>query len=243
MLTILGDYLARIGPGIAVGVAFLALLPRTVVEWRIVTYILLFVLVRDAMTPLGMWSLHSGALTLRLPSDSCLLVVLGFSSAGFVAIVHAVEPELRPFVVWRKGSAVGVFAIGVAGALAVAALPFTIHRTVTTEVLPAVPRSSWPALLVMALLGNLLEEYLFRGLVQGYLEKHVTQLRAAVLSGVAFGMFHMFLALTVTAVGVPLLLFAIYEGVLAGFVRMRHGVVASTLTHGGAIFLIATGIA
>src|SRR5437762_456144 len=104
MASILLDYLARIAPGVVLGAAFLTLLPRRAVEWRIVTYILLFVLARDTMTPLGMWSLHARAGTLRLPADPWLLVVLGLASASMVALIHAVEPELRPLVIWRKGS-------------------------------------------------------------------------------------------------------------------------------------------
>ncbi|MEZ0227420.1 MAG: lysostaphin resistance A-like protein [Planctomycetota bacterium] len=238
-MAVLSDYLVRIAPGIAVGAAFLALLPRRAVELRIVTYILLFVLARDAMTPLGMWSVD--ATTLRLPHDGGLLVALGLLSAGCVALIHLVEPELRPLVVWRKGSPIAALAVGAGGALAVAALPFAYHRATTTVALPAVQPSPLVPLAFMALLGNLLEEYLFRGLLQGSLEKQVTPARAALLSGVAFGLFHMFLALTVTSVGAPLLVFTVYEGVIAGFVRMRHGVLAAALAHGGGIFLIASG--
>jgi len=111
---------------------------------------------------------------------------------------------------------------------------------------PRLPRSNVArfavSLLFMALVGNLYEEYLFRGLVQGYLERDVTPLRAALLSGLAFGVFHASLACVVTTGGAPLLVFTVYEGVLAGLVRARHGVLAATLTHGGGIFLIASGL-
>ena len=98
-----------------------------------------------------------------------------------------------------------------------------------------------PPLLLMALFGNLLEEVLFRGYFQGYLEKHVTPLRAALGSGVFFAVCHTFLATTVTALGAPILVFTLFEGTIAGLVRMRMGVLPAALAHGGAIFLLASG--
>ena len=50
------------------------------------------------------------------------------------------------------------------------------------------------------------------------------------------------LALTVTDVGYPLLLFALYEGVIAGLVAMKYGVIPAALTHGLAIFIISSGL-
>ena len=47
---------------------------------------------------------------------------------------------------------------------------------------------------------------------------------------------------TVTGVGYPLLLFTLWEGMIAGIVGARGGVLPSTLTHGGAIFLLSSGL-
>lgn len=74
--------------------------------------------------------------------------------------------------------------------------------------------------------------------MQGYLEQHVTPLRAALGSGVAFAACHGFLALSVTQLGWPVLLFTLIEGLACALVRMRYGVLAATLTHGAAILLI-----
>lgn len=80
---------------------------------------------------------------------------------------------------------------------------------------------------------------LFRGYLQGYLEQHVAPLRAALASGVAFAACHAFLALSVTQLGWPVLLFTLVEGLACALVRMRYGVLAATLTHGTAILLVA----
>lgn len=94
----------------------------------------------------------------------------------------------------------------------------------------------------MTFFGNFLEETLFRGLFYGHMERLSTPLRAALLSGVLFAFAHVFLAFTVTDAGLPLLLFCLWEGTICGLVRMRWGLVAATLAHGGAIFLLSAGL-
>ena len=99
-----------------------------------------------------------------------------------------------------------------------------------------------PALLVFAVLGNLLEEALFRGYVYGYLAQQMTPIRAGISSGVVFAFCHIFLAITVTEVGYPLLVFTLWEGMIAGIVGAKCGVMPATLTHGGAIFFLSSGL-
>jgi hypothetical protein len=54
------NYLARVAPGVLLTVAVLVLTKRSP-GLRIVTYLSLFVLLRDAMTPLGLWSFGNQA--------------------------------------------------------------------------------------------------------------------------------------------------------------------------------------
>ena len=56
-----------------------------------------------------------------------------------------------------------------------------------------------------------------------------------------FAFCHVYLAMTVTGVGYPLLVFTLWEGVIAGLVG-ANGVLPSTVTHGGAIFLLSSGL-
>ena len=72
-----------------------------------------------------------------------------------------------------------------------------------------------------------LEEVLFRGFLQGHLEHLTSALRAALISAIAFAACHSFLALSVTEVGWPILLFTQVEGLVCAFVRMRYGVSAA----------------
>jgi hypothetical protein len=63
-----------------------------------------------------------------------------------------------------------------------------------------------------------------------------------VQSGLVFALCHVFLATTVSSVGVPLLLFTLWEGIIAGIVGEKYGVLPATITHGGAIFLLSSGL-
>jgi membrane protease YdiL (CAAX protease family) len=99
-----------------------------------------------------------------------------------------------------------------------------------------------PVLLLFSLAGNLAEEVLFRGFLQGRLERDAGPVRAAVLSAVLFAACHAFLASTVTDVGWPLPAFTLYEGLICAFLRLRGGVIPAALAHGTAIFLLASGL-
>jgi membrane protease YdiL (CAAX protease family) len=238
-------YTLRLLPGLALGGAFLALLPRARVELRLATWVLLFILMRDAMTPLGLWRFgDEGGFWLRMSQDTGLLLCMGGLAAGLVGVMNRMDPALARAVVWRERGWLETLALGVLGALVVALPLWARSRGVPlAERGGPVPTTVLPALLVFCLLGNLYEEVLFRGYLQGVLEPGVGAVRAALLSGVGFALCHVFLASTVTGVGAPLLLFTLWEGTLAGLVRARAGVLASTLLHGGAIFLLASGLA
>ena len=65
--------------------------------------------------------------------------------------------------------------------------------------------------------------------------------RAALVSGLLFGLCHAFLATTVTQVGAPIVVFTVIEGVVAGLVYCRAGLLGASLAHGLAIFALAAG--
>ena len=234
-----GAYLWRLAPGLTVFLALLAVLPRRALFPRLVVYILSFVLFRDTMTPFRYWSFSpEGAI--RFAESPGLLFLLAGMSVGFIGMIQGLEPEMRELVKWRLGSALEVF-WGLAGALVIAA-PVWAFQHVMGFTSPAVSARVLPALLTLCLLGNLLEEYLFRGILQGWLETLTTPTRAALGSGLFFAAFHASLAIAVTAVGLPIVFFVVWEGLLCAFLRRRGGVLPAALAHGGALFLLTAGI-
>ena len=132
--------------------------------------------------------------------------------------------------------------IGAGAAIAVA-LPFMIpYFSVPLEDRGgSVHFGLWIVLLVFALCGNLLEEVLFRGMFQEYMHKYVKPLHAIVLSGLLFAVGHTFLAITVTDLGLLVLVFTLVEGLMCAFINYRYGLLPATVTHGLAIFLLAVG--
>jgi membrane protease YdiL (CAAX protease family) len=224
------------------GLLFLFLIPRALIEWRIVTYVLLFILLRDLMTPLGLWEIDVPNGTLRLPGHVSLLLALGILTGGCVVAINRFEPKLAELIVWSKDGILRSLLVGALGMFMTSLLPLVFHLIVrSARRVPPSP-SMMLALLFFAFVGNLLEEVLFRGYFQGYLERRTTPLRAALLSGVFFALCHIYLSATVTSAGIIVLLFTLYEGMIAAVVRMRSGVLAASLSHGGAIFLIASSL-
>lgn len=90
--------------------------------------------------------------------------------------------------------------------------------------------------------GNFLEELIFRGFLQSYLAKHMKSIRAALLSGLLFAVAHIFLASTVTNVGLPLLAFVAIEGLACAFVYRKYGLISAAIVHGLVIFLSAAAL-
>lgn len=234
-LAVLLDYTLYLLPGLVLFGLWFALTPKTQTALRIVILLLAFVLMRDAMTPLGMWSLN-GNLRIGFLTNPFALAMLGISSLGLVAVLARFLPDLWQLVVLFKGQRLTGLALGFAVGCLIG-LPLRFYPSATT-VMPG--GGSWLFGMTVLVYGaNALEEVLFRGFLQGYLERHVSVLHAALIGGMAFSALHAFLALSVTQLGWPVLLFTLIEGLACGFVRMRCGVVASTATHGTAIWLIA----
>jgi membrane protease YdiL (CAAX protease family) len=234
-------YALRVWPGLAMLTFLLILLPTRAAELRLVAYLFAFVLARDVMTPIGLWSI-SGDLSLRFAPDPVSLATLGLSSAALSALILRVEPGLASLVVWWRGPRQRAVIAGIAIAL-LGALPVHLGYILSGPHREAPPLRELPALALLALLGNFLEELLFRGFLQGLVEQHVGARRAILISGTFFAACHTFLALSVTSIGWPVLLFTLYEGTLAAWVRTRFGLIAATLTHGGLIFLLSSGLA
>ncbi len=246
-LTGLLGYFLLLIPGLSLFALLLALTRRTSRAHRIWLYILAFILIRDLMTPQGLWTLGSDPVFwIRFAADGPLLALLAAGSLGMAAGLHLFErrytaaPGRSPFPWFRHGRIQPLLA-GILGALAVSAPVLLLHA----GILPGerggpFPLTLAPALLAVALAGNLLEELLFRGyLQQDLLDQGLSPLQAALASGIAFGFAHSFLAFTVTSAGLPLLLFALWEGIICGLLRMRWGLTAAVLTHGLAVWLIA----
>lgn len=238
------EYSLRVTPGLVLLVAVWLLVRGPALAARIAILVAGFILLRDAMTPLGFWSFGgSGAgLWVRFADDGALLLVLGAMSALIVLLLHRCAPGLRTLVRWGRVDVRSV-GLGLAGAAVVVA-PFALaYRFVPIEERGGeVALTLLPALLVFALFGNFLEEVLFRGYLQGLLARSHGPVRTVLASGTFFAAGHIFLASTVTAVGVPLLLFTLIEGLVCAEVARRRGVIASTVTHGVAIFALASGL-
>lgn len=241
--SVLWEYAVRILPGVGVGAVVLATRPRPIA--RVGVYVLLFVLLRDAMTPVGLWSLGSeGFFWLRIYPSPLFMILFGIVTLSATFGIYLLDEEQRRLVRWFDGPSPALGGLlGLAAALVVVAPLFVVYRTVPiAERGGQVAASLLLPLAVFALLGNLFEEWLFRGYVLGYLAERRSRLSAGIVSGIVFAFCHVFLATTVTDVGLPLLIFTLWEGVLAGLIGAKFGVIPATVTHGGAVFLLASGL-
>ena len=179
-LETLSIYLARIAPGLILGTMML-FLARREPRLRIVLYLAIFILLRDAMTPLGLWSFgRQGFFWIRLHNDPWFLVLFGVGCLGLSLGVYYLDRENQSLFQWTRGRLPSGLLWGVGGAVIVVAPFVAIYRHTAIESRGGpVPIQNIPAILVFAMLGNLLEEALFRGCVYGRLAQKMAPSRQA----------------------------------------------------------------
>lgn len=238
------DYFMRIAPGfVLIILVFVSIKPNS--TFRVVIYILSFILMRDALTPLNLWSLgtEKGFFWMRINNDPLFLIIFGVLSLLVVIALYAFDKENRKHLIWfQNGKIKGLF-WGIAGCILVVSPFFALYRDIDVNNRGGmVENSLLIPLLIFAILGNLLEESLFRGYALGLLKKSQKPVIAGINSGILFATCHVFLAITVTSTGAPPLIFALWEGIIAGLVASKYGVIPATLTHGGAVFLLCSGL-
>lgn len=240
------EYTIRILPGCLLLTIIYLLIPKNKATiFRISLLIMGFILVRDTMTPMGFWQLGltEQALWVRFIHDHFILLGLGIVSILLtVGIVYA-NPEMKSFLKWNGDSTIKSILAGIVGSFLVI-FPFLLMYSFVdlSERGGEMAISLLFPLLFMALAGNFMEEVLFRGYLQGYFEEITGTYQAALLSGLMFAAGHVFLATSVTDLGWPILVFTLYEGLICAFVRIKYGIIGSTLTHGLTIFLLSSGI-
>jgi uncharacterized protein len=241
-LSALGSYLMKLTPGFLLMFLLLFLGGRNNQGLRIFLYLLGFILMRDLMTPFRFWTFGSGPVFwIRFAADGALLAVLALASLGMSALVLINERRAGNKPMWFKAGAGKGTMAGLLGALAVTLPLLMAYRGILQgERGGAFPASLVPLVFFLGLSGNLLEELLFRGYLHPWLEKSgLSGFRAALSSGLLFGLCHVFLAYTVTTVGWPLVVFATWEGILCGFIHRKYGLAPAVLTHGLAVSLLA----
>lgn len=241
-MELLFEFTLRLLPGILLIGILVALIPKEFLLFRILMLIFGFILMRDAMTPVGLWEfgVTDNAMWLRFIDSGFILLVLAVTSVlAVVGIVKWLKVELSWFHTQEKVQAILIAII----AAVIVVVPFIIpyFSMPLEERGGSVHWSLWFILLIFALCGNLLEEVLFRGMFQAYIHKKVRPWRAIVLSGFLFAVGHTFLAITVTDLGVLVLLFTLVEGLVCALIYHRYGLLPATVTHGFAIFLLAVG--
>jgi uncharacterized protein len=191
-----------------------------------------------------LWHIETqGSFYIRLPNDPIELRLLAVSSALIVSISVWHEKELSKNIRWIRTSLISEVVAGVIGSLVIS-LPILAFVGGTSPAGSPTVDVAAIDLLMFSIIGNLYEELLFRGFMQTYLTKcsDVGDDRAVFISGVTFAFCHCSLATATTDTGAPLLIFCLFEGLIAAKLYSIYGLIAAAVAHGGAIFLLSGGL-
>jgi hypothetical protein len=118
-------YILAVAPSAATLVGLGALLPQSLTGARVMLHLATFIMLRDAMTPHGLWSIEAGwgpLVTIRLLASVPGLLALAAMTATLIAALLRYEP-LTYDIAWRKPgiSALRTAVAGMAGATVIAA--------------------------------------------------------------------------------------------------------------------------
>lgn len=234
---------------VLVVVLYALLRGRQALPLRIMVVVIGFLIIRDTLILFHVWSygLGNGWLPYVRFVDEPLLVT-GFAVATVLttAFLVFVERDGRSLLFWgrlgAKGIRTGVL-WGLGGGVLIAGVLAVLYQFMPlAERGGLVPeRMLWP-LIAVAIFGNLTEDVLVRGYFQGYVGTFLSPVRAAVASGLFYCFCHLFIALQITDFGVPLLIFALFDGLVCAFVRMKAGLIPAAVSHGMGIVVLATGL-
>lgn len=234
------SYLAMALPSLCLAGVALALLPKAQTAFRLAILIFLFVLLRDALVPAGLWQI-TNSLEIRFAPFPGILWIIAIASAAIALsiryLLEAPNPVLLKTKFWKSILA------GIVGGVLVFFPVFILNRAGLGA--STLPKPSGmlliSSLLSICLLGNFFEEILFRGYLQEFVARNgLGKCRAAVFSAVMFSFCHIFLAFTVTKAGIPVLIFTLYEGLICAFLSTQFGLLTAVLAHGLGIFWIVT---
>lgn len=113
-LQVMLEYAVRVAPGMGVGVLFCSFLPHKLEIVRVLAYIFIFVLLRDTMTPLQLWTIRAsfseGMFWIRMHRDPLILSMFGASSLILCAVISKFHSHCYPLggnsvLVWKcKGT-------------------------------------------------------------------------------------------------------------------------------------------
>lgn len=110
-LVILINYASHVAPGLVLFGVWFALTPRALTAMRILILLAAFVLMRDAMTPLGLWVL-SREVQVAFSANAFVLAVLGGLSVLLIMLLARIAPQLWRLVRWTIGNPVVGLGVG-----------------------------------------------------------------------------------------------------------------------------------
>ncbi|MDO5634554.1 MAG: CPBP family intramembrane metalloprotease [Micrococcus sp.] len=200
---------------------------------------------------------HPRVMVLHVPlsAEPTTLLVLTLASALAALAVALVLRSRQRSVSWTGGTPLLAIALGLLGA-AVLCVPGAlllggVERLATylgIEPLDHIVATSATGLLTLVPLALLclaaaaVPEVLFRGFLQAELEGHGPVWRAVLANAALYSSAYGVLALVVLATGWVPLAFTFAVGLVCALVSLRGGVLAATLAHGGAVFVLVSGL-
>jgi|GEM_PF-6226918 len=224
-------------PFLLVMLLLYVIVARKKVVWKIVIFIISFIIIETVLLYKQLWWLQGkqSKLEIEFTSDGWILFTL--SLIGLLIVVGFIlfQVKLNRYVIWTNKNIFKSFMYGSIGAI-VLTIPIILLNIHTFGEVPFDGNLSLLiSIILFIVVGKSIEELIFRGYLQGYLDRLYSPFMSGFIATAIYSLLH-FVILSLTREHYLLATIqSIYIGIICSYLRYRFGILASTLANALAI--------
>lgn len=207
------------------------------IVWKIVIFIASFVIIEIMFLYKQLWWLQGEhrRLDIEFTSDGWILFTL--SLIGLLIVVGCIlfQVKLNRYVIWVGSSIFISVMYGSIGAI-ILIIPVLLLNLHTFGEVPFDGNVTLLiSIILFILVGKAIEELIFRGYLQGYLDRLYSPFMSAFITTAIYSLLHLLILILLKEHYLLASMQSIYIGIVCSFLRYHYGIMASTLANALAI--------
>ncbi|MCR8659053.1 CPBP family glutamic-type intramembrane protease [Paenibacillus endoradicis] len=224
-------------PFLLVMLLLYVIVARKKVVWKIVIFVTSFVIIETMLLYKQLWWLHGEhrRLEIEFTSDGWILFTL--SLVGLLIVVGCIlfQVKLNRYVIWTGKNIFKSVTCGSIGAI-ILSLPIILLNFYSLGRVPVDGSLSlFISIIMFIVVGKSIEELLFRGYLQGYLDRIYSPFKSGFITTAIYSLLNFLILIVANEYFLLAWIQTIYIGIICSCLRYRYGILASTLANALAI--------
>lgn len=210
---------------------------RKNVIWKIVIIIGCFVVIRTLLFYEQVWWIQDehGKLLIDFTSDTWLLITLSLIGILIVVGCFLFQMKLNLYVKWASDSVIKSIIFGLISSIFLIS-PMLLWNFYTLWPLRTVESASLlVSVAAFIIIDKFIEELVFRGYLQGYLDRFYSPLKSNILTTSVYSLSHLLILIIMGQHFLFVFVYSIFAGFIFSGLRNRYGIVSSALANGVSI--------